>query len=140
MKTVVLDTSALLRLFIPDGPVSQDAETALRLVEHGKLALLAPELMLAEAAQVLHKKTLAEIISSKERDDLLEEIVNLPIQYLSHKPLLKRSVAVAETYGLSVYDAIFLALAEKYNSVLVTMDDDLAKAAAKVAIEVTLTD
>jgi len=53
--TVVVDTSALLRLFIPDGPVPAGMESALRHAERGNNLLLAPELILAEAAQVLLK-------------------------------------------------------------------------------------
>ena len=49
----VVDTSALIRLFVPDGPVVEGLEAFMTGVERGLNSALAPELLLAEAANVV---------------------------------------------------------------------------------------
>lgn len=134
MKTVVLDTSALLRLFIPDGPVPAGAEEAIRGVARGQLAVIVPELALAEAGQVLRKKTAARVLEPEEARELLHDFLALPLQLFSHKPLLPRAFELAETHGVTVYDALFLALAEKYEAIFVTADTDLLKVARALSL------
>jgi len=46
----VIDTSALIRLFVPDGPIHPEVETAFNRVTIGADLVLAPQLLLAEAA------------------------------------------------------------------------------------------
>ncbi len=54
MKTVVLNTSALIRFYIPDGPLPEDREEAIDSCLKGETAALVPELAMIEAAQVLY--------------------------------------------------------------------------------------
>lgn len=68
----VVDTSAFLRLFIPDGPLPQGLEAFFRGVERGDNAALAPELMSAEAANVVSKKRLAGLLVEEECSALIE--------------------------------------------------------------------
>ena len=77
---VVVDTSALLRLFIPDGPIPEGIESALREAERGNDILLAPELILPEAAQVLLKKKKQGLLTREEMGELLDCIISLPIR------------------------------------------------------------
>jgi len=128
--SVVVDTSALLRLLLPDGPIPDGMESALREAERGNTALLAPELILAEAAQVLLKKIKGDL-TLEEMGELLGCISSLPIRLFRHKPIIQRSVELALEHKLTVYDAIFLALAEGKNSRLITADRLLQRAAKK---------
>jgi predicted nucleic acid-binding protein len=134
MKAVVLDTSALLRLLLPDGPLPAGTEDALHRAERGDLQLLTPELALAEGAQVLHKKRQQHYISAEEQKELLADLLSIPLQLFSHKPLLARAVELAEEQKLTVYDALFLALAEKYNAVLITADANLLRTAERLHV------
>ena len=134
MKAVVLDTSALMRLLLPDGPLPAGAEDAIYRAERGDLQLLTPELALAEGAQVLYKKRQQRYINADEQKELLADLLTIPLQLFSHKPLLGRAVALAEEQKLTVYDALFLALAEKYNAVLITADADLLRAAERLHV------
>ena len=49
----VIDTSALIRLFVPDGPLHPEIETAFNRAVSGADLVLAPHLLLAEAGQCL---------------------------------------------------------------------------------------
>jgi predicted nucleic acid-binding protein len=131
---VVIDTSALLRLFIPDGPIPAGLTRALREAERGEGALLAPELIQPEAAQALRKKHREGILSREEMEELLECILSLPIKLFGHRALIRRASALAREDKLTVYDSLFLALAEAKNARLLTADRALAKAAEKLEL------
>jgi len=128
----VLDTAALVRLYIPDGPLPEGLEQAMRAAERGEATLLAPELMLAEAAQALHKKRCRRVLSATEAHEILTHLLLLPITYMPHAPLMVRASELAHQCKLTVYDALFLALAEQHSARLITADDSL-RAAARAA-------
>ena len=52
--TFVIDTSARLRLFIPDGPLPDGLNAAVSGAERGEFVLLAPELVLTEAGRIAY--------------------------------------------------------------------------------------
>ncbi len=130
----VVDTSAVLRIYIPDGPVPEGMISALREAERGNEALIAPELVLLESAQVLLKKTRQKLLTRQEMDELLGCIISLPIRLFGHKPFLVRAVSLAREHKLTVYDAIFLALAEEKSARLITADRDLKRAAVQTGL------
>ncbi|MDD3473940.1 MAG: type II toxin-antitoxin system VapC family toxin [Syntrophaceae bacterium] len=125
----IIDTSAVIRLFIDDGPITEGLEKFLREVERGNAIALAPELMLVEAANVLYKKMLRDELTSEEAKSLLDEITRLPIRREGHDQILQRSFAIAENTNLTVYDSLFLSLAEYRSGVLFTGDNKLLQAA-----------
>lgn len=125
----VIDTSALLRLYIPDGPIPDGLEPFMRGVEHGEHVAIAPEVMLAEAGNVARRKYRQGVLSSVETDELVGLISRMPIRYISHRELIVPAVALAATSGLTVYDALFLVLARQKSARLFTADMHLAEAA-----------
>jgi len=132
MSAVVLDSSALVRLLLPDGPLPPGAEEALRRAERDEMTLLAPELILVESAHVLHKKRQQGYISADEQKELLEGLLSIPLRLCNHAPLVERAMALAHEQAISVYDAFYLALAEKNNVRLVTADTKLLRAAERL--------
>ena len=58
----------------------------------------------------------------------------LPIRLFKHKPIIQHSVELALEHKLTVYDALFLALAEGKNSTLITADRLLQRAAKKMGL------
>ncbi len=53
MKIVVVDTTALIRPYIPDGPIPDGLEEHIASAWRAETTLIEPELVLAEFAQVL---------------------------------------------------------------------------------------
>ena len=113
MKIVVLDTSAIIRLYVPDGPLPDGLEEHVTSSWKGETALLVPELALSECAQVLWKKEQAGYLNSSEVDQILFSILELPIEIVGHYDLLSDAVLMARRRNLTIHDALFLALAEK---------------------------
>ena len=128
MKAYVLDTSALIRYYVPDGPIPDRLDDIVDQAWHGDVLLLVPELAMVEAAQVLLKKQQANYLTSDEATDILESIMNLPLETRPHRDLIELAYGLAWKLKLTVYDAIFLALARKHGADLVTADQQLKKA------------
>ncbi len=125
----VIDTSALIRLFVPDGSLHPQAETAFNLAASGVDVVFAPQLLLVEAANVLLRKQRRGELSALETREILQAIGALPIRLCGHESLVVPACVLAETHGLSAYDALYLALADQYAARLITCDDALDKVA-----------
>ena len=131
----VVDTSALIRLFVPDGPLPNDFEGFLRGVERGINIAIAPELLLAEAANVINKKQLTGELSKSESDQLLSDILSVPIRLYPHRPILPRAFDLVRAHNLTVYDTLYLALAEEHGAVIFTGDRKLLTIAERLKLQ-----
>ncbi len=127
MKTVVLDTSALMRLYFGDGLLPDGLEEAIRAAGNGDAVLTAPDLLLVEIGSVLLKKERAGHLSRADADEILEAVRDLPIRFVSPAGLMDRALAIARAEVLSVYDALFLALSRELRAPLITADEKLRK-------------
>ena len=131
MRTAVVDTSALMRLYIPDGPVPQGLEVLFVEAEKDEAVIIVPELLLVEVAQVLYKKWKQKLLTDEESGQLLKEIKELPLRITGHKDFIEEANRIAMSADITVYDAMFLALSEYYVAVFITVDDKLQAAAKK---------
>lgn len=132
--TAVVDTSAFLRLFLPDGAIPEGLEVFMRGVERGENIAIAPELMLAEAANVAVKKQRQGVLSAVEAAELVRLMRGMPVRYLSHGDLIVPAAESATEFGLTVYDALFLVLARQKAARLFTADDHLGGIARKCGL------
>lgn len=128
MKLVVLDTSALVRLYIPDGPLPDGAEEAIEEAAKAETVVLVPELALVEVAQVVHKKSASGLLSANEADEILGGVLELPLEVVGHRELVQLATQAARRHSLTVYDGLFLALADAKRATLITADDALRRA------------
>ena len=62
---------------------------------------------------------------------ITEAIVSLPLKIEAAKTLLPLAVDVGLAYGITVYDALYVSLAEIYETTLVTADRKLVEIAGK---------
>jgi predicted nucleic acid-binding protein len=128
MKIVVIDTSALIRLYVPDGPVPRNLEKYVTSAWRSETILMVPELALAEVAQVLWKKEAAGYLHQSHVDEIISAVLELPIEIIGHYDLLHDALLLARNHSLTVYDSLFLALAVKKKAELVTSDRRLKEA------------
>ena len=132
----VIDTSALVRLFIPDGPLPDGFEQFLAGTERGINVAIAPELLLVEVANVLNKKRKSGELTHEESENLLSDILSVPIRIFSHRPLLLKAYEMAGEHGLTVYDTMYLALAVQQGAVVYSADTRLVKVAARLNLTI----
>jgi predicted nucleic acid-binding protein len=113
----VVDASVGVQ-WVVDEPHS---EAAARLLgrEH---ALLAPELFFAEAGSVLWKYQRRGEMNAEEALQALSELLSVPLETYQHAALIPRAMEIALETGRSVYDSLYVALAEDQECVLVTAD------------------
>jgi predicted nucleic acid-binding protein len=122
-ETKVVDASVIIKLLTPEAG-SEEAERLLERHRTGELLLLAPEFVLLEASNVMRykRKTSAEISVYVQTLYDLE----LHLEHLS-EVLLERAASLALERDMSVYDALYAALAEAAGAPLVTADQELAQ-------------
>ena len=131
----VVDTSALIRLFIPDGPLPDGFDKFLRGVERGLNTAIAPELLVAEAANVINKKQKSGELTGNEGDQLFSDLLSVPIRLFPHRTILLRAFEMARKYNLTVYDTLYLALAEEHGAVIFSADNQLLKIADHLQLQ-----
>ena len=131
----VVDASALIRLFIPDGPLPDGFDKFLRGVERGLNTAIAPELLVAEAANVINKKQKSGELTGNEGDQLFSDLLSVPIRLFPHRTILLRAFEMARKYNLTVYDTLYLALAEEHGAVIFSADNQLLKSADHLQLQ-----
>jgi len=134
MKTIVLDTSALMRLFIPDGPIPDGLDQLILEAEKDEVELLAPSLIIIESAQVLLKKWNQKKLTKDETESLFGDIRSLPIRLFEPAEFIEPALSIAIDQNINVYDALFVSIAQFYSAMLVTVDDKLKKTAIKMRL------
>lgn len=91
--------------------------------------LHAPELCDLEIVSALRRRLHRREISLERAGQAAADYVALGLVRHSHRPLLARCLALFENF--SPYDASYVALAERLNAPLLTLDRRLARAVAR---------
>ena len=125
--TIVIDASVAVKWVL--GESDSDAAVALRDEE-----LIAPVLWLAEAANVLWRRARADEITGEQANTRLSELVKAPVASLPIEAHLERALALAMEIGHPVYDCLYLALALRHDTHVVTADRRFAAAAGAAGL------
>ncbi|MGH3455540.1 MAG: type II toxin-antitoxin system VapC family toxin [Actinomycetes bacterium] len=129
---IVLDASAAVEMVLgtPSGAaVTQEVRSQ---------RLNAPHLLAVEVTQALRGMVMRGTIAEQEAVASLADLRSLLIRRWRHEPLLERAWELRA--NLTAYDAVYVALAEALEAVLVTTDARLARAGGHDAtVEVVTT-
>lgn len=126
MNGLVVDASVVVKWFLPEAL----AEPALRVAATDRV-FLAPDLLGAEFANALWKKQLRREVEGTAAARILENFRRVAIETFALTPLLPTAFAIASAAGHSVYDCLYLALAEREDCPLVTADRRFYQAFAR---------
>ena len=120
---IVIDASVAASWILPgeDGP-RLDAV----LVKYDRL--LAPHLFWSEIRNVLLVAERRGRIEKAIADVAIEEITKLHFEF-DHEPSSEEVMRLARLYSLSIYDAVYLELAQRHKADLATLDQKLILAA-----------
>lgn len=118
---ITCDASVLVALLVDSGAAGRWATDVLTPVD-----LLAPHLALFEAANILRRHQLAQIISSDQAAQAHADLLDLPIDLWPYEVLAPRTWQLRE--NLSVYDGSYVALAEMTDTTLATLDMAIGRA------------
>ena len=117
MTGYVLDASVAIKWFIPE--IHSDMA---RYVSRLQARLHVPSFIRLEMGSVLAKKIRREELARDEGDVILKEFSQLPLQYHPDERLFHAGYALALVTHQSLYDCLYLALAETIDGALITAD------------------
>jgi predicted nucleic acid-binding protein len=108
---VVVDTSVVAKVFFAEdfsdlaSALFHDAETSIH-------TILAPYLLAAEMVNVIRQRIRRERQSLQAAMVVLHDFLALPIEYSESPELYRQSLILTDRYGLSAFDAQYVALAQ----------------------------
>jgi predicted nucleic acid-binding protein len=122
---IVVDTSVAIKWFFDES----DSSPARALLK-GE-AVGAPDLLYYEFANYLCMK---DFVTPEEARRFVDQLYALPLQvFILPQKGFRRAVELAKRFGLTAYDASFVALAEALEADLVTADAKLVRKAKSLS-------
>jgi len=118
---IVLDASAVAKWFIREAE-SIEMRRIRDLYLDDKLELYIPDLLLVELANLLRY---AEGLDEKDVVNVVKALTALNINIVDDFKLLEDAVEIAFLKDITVYDGIYVALANKLDAKLLTYDKEL---------------
>lgn len=118
---VVVDASLAVKWLA----VEPDTEAANRLQDGWRQArsrVLAPNLLLTEVANALWQKVERRLLSPEDPVIHRPPVEWFPLEFVDDRGLLQDALDLALTHHLSVYDAVYVALAVRERAPLYTAD------------------
>jgi len=109
-------------MLVDGGPSGQWAAIALSSAGD----LLAPHLAMFEAANILRRQQLAELITADQAAQAHADLLDLAVELWPYEILARRAWELRE--NLSIHDGSYVALAEMMNIPLATLDSRIARA------------
>lgn len=136
--TFVLDASVTMCWLLRDGKPAARAH-ALSVLDTMKLAETSarvPVTWALEISNVIGKAEARGLLREAQSEAFLELLasVNISADPATFSRALSDTLQIARRHGLSAYEASYLELAMREGLPLATLDEDLAKAAAKAGV------
>lgn len=126
----VLDASVAAKWFLP--PRGEDfVEKALELFrayDSGLVEFFVPDIFWAEIGNIAWKAVRRRRWPLSEAVEAIETTRSLLFPTFPSQPLLERGFKISSTAGVSLYDALYVALAESSEATLITADARLVNA------------
>jgi predicted nucleic acid-binding protein len=121
VNPLVIDASVAIKWVI------EEPGTPAALALRGRFKLLAPELLVAECANILWKKVTRDELSAKEALLSARLLQTAGIELLPTGSLLETATSLAIELAHPAYDCLYLTLALEKNCRFVTADERLVR-------------
>ena len=123
MSVFVVDASVVVKWFVPE--IHSEKARGLLALPH---EYVAPELLFAEAVNAIWKKVRRKELSAEEGQPLVAVIGRAAVETVTCRTLAEDAYVLAHATGRTVYDAMYVVLAVRLNTRLITADDRLEAA------------
>jgi len=127
---LVIDASVVIKFYISE-IFSDKAQEVMLQAANGELTLLAPDLLYPETGNILWKKQRLHELTPDEIEEIVDAVTSLPIKVERSREIMPLSVAIALQTGITVYDAMYVAVAGIYETRMITADRRLVDALGK---------
>ncbi len=123
-----LDANVVIKVVVEE-KLSLEARTLLSNAFANKISLIAPHFFDVEVFGALRKKVYSGEITQESAEIAFSKLHTLPVQLVPTSRLLDRAWEIGKQYNLRwLYDAFYVALAEKRSCLLWTADMELYRA------------
>lgn len=133
----VVDTSVCIKQFIAD-PLTPKANQLFDHLANSKTEIFVPDLFYIECANSFWKYARAGMYSVAEIQADLATLKTFPLRVISTAELMADAVHIGLAYGISAYDASYIALSHQVGATLLTLDKRLVNALATSSYNVCL--
>lgn len=123
MTPIVVDASVAVKWLLPE----ESSGDAVRWLA-AEYELMAPDLLWAELGNVLWKKCRRRELEARTAAALLRDFARMPLRLHAAERWAGAALELALRHGVTVYDALYLALAAGHACRLVTADRRLHEA------------
>ena len=127
--TLVVDCSVAAKWIL----LEPGREEALRLLERwelGEVRLIAPDLLLAEFASLIAKRSRRKQLSAEQARNAFHFMVRCLPRTFDTRLRLALALDISLQHRLSVWDSVYIALAQEHDCALVTADQRLFRSGA----------
>ena len=122
MSVFVVDASVVIKWFVPE--IHSDRARRLLAASH---QYLTPDLLFPELGNAIWKKVRRGELTAEQGRRLAVDIASIAVETVSTRGLMIDAQALAIATGLTVYDAMYLTLAVRLKTELITADDRLSR-------------
>jgi predicted nucleic acid-binding protein len=124
-EKIILDTSVIIKWFFEEDEKDvKNANLILNKYYNSEIRIIAPEIALFEISNVI-KNRIKNLEDKNMGAEIIDKIFNLGIIFYVTKEILKNAFNIAIDINESVYDCIFIAVAEHFKSKFITDDKKL---------------
>ncbi len=134
MADYVIDTSIVVQRFIREDYTEQTRRLFNRLTAPDNFHL--PEICLVECVNVFLTHARFHGLPRTEAVFFVQQLLSYPFTIVSADEFLVRALQIGLEQKLAIYDSIYVALAEKYNYPLITVDARQEVAARTIGITI----
>lgn len=121
MSVFVVDASVVIKWFVPE--IHSEAARRWLDVSHDYIA---PDLLFPEVGNVVWKKVRRKELEETEGRQLVMDLAQVAVETVATRSLLQDGLALALTAGITVYDAMYLTLAVRLETEVITGDERFA--------------
>lgn len=133
----MIDCNVAIKWYVPEA----FSHIALRLLdrcEAGEVSFVAPESIVAETGHTLRRLLLGGKLTPQRSLEILHDFVAAPIVTVPLRPLAAEAMRLSAAHMGTYYDALYLALAEREDLRVVTADEGMVSAFARLDRTVSL--
>ncbi len=127
MSSFVVDASAVSKLLVEEPGTEQARSFFSRLADPDPPVIYAPDLLYAECANTVWKYVSHHRYAPQQAQAALDALGALALQVIPTQLLFQEAFRLGLRFRITVYDACYLALAQRLRCPLVTEDKDLAR-------------
>lgn len=126
-ETLVVDASVAAKWHLTDEEYADKATLILTRFAQGQVELLAPDHIRYEVPSAITVATQGRKprITQEQGKEAIEEFLALGLKTVSDEELILAAYLLVHQYGCALYDALYLALAQRLTFPLITADHKL---------------